>query len=62
MKKTYKTETPCECGSFDLEIEHGGSKPAYDQRGECPSCGKRFNSSQINKQFCWIHVKILKED
>ena len=52
----YETDTPCECGEFDLIITSGfvgfmGDAPASEDYGECPKCGKQFTHNQINKRF-----------
>lgn len=52
----FKTDTPCECGEYDLEIssEHVGNMgdmPCSEDRGICPNCGKKIWNQEINKRF-----------
>jgi len=56
MSNTYRTDIPCECGEYNLEITSGfvgfmGSKPCSEDSGKCPNCGKQLYQHDINKRF-----------
>ena len=56
MTSMYRTDIPCDCGEYDLEIEsrhvgHMGDMPCSEDYGKCPKCGKEVWNQKINERF-----------
>jgi hypothetical protein len=56
MPSIYRTDIPCECGEYDLEITSGhvgyiGDMPCSEDYGKCPKCGKEVWNQKINERF-----------
>ena len=58
MKKgnVCRTDIPCKCGEQSIiitssHVGYMGSRPCSEDYGECPGCGEKFWSNEIDERF-----------